>query len=173
MKRTTIVIFAGLTMAVGIAAFATEVTAPDGTVIPNVLTAAAEDGTTWARVDLGAPVAIKPNADGKMQLPHMTVAGYLIQDQISREPIDGGSLNWLVPGAPKTLTQTDWKSSGGTLDISCLGGERVEFSAPGYASTSVRLVTDGRRHTVLMQPQATVDFLFKPMLPRPCRNSVK
>ena len=45
MKRTTIVIFAGLAMAVGIASFATEVTAPDGTVISNVLTATAEDGT--------------------------------------------------------------------------------------------------------------------------------
>jgi protocatechuate 3,4-dioxygenase beta subunit len=94
----------------------------------------------------------------------MAVAGYLIQDLVSREPIDGGSLTWLVPGAPKTLTHTDWDASGGALDIACLGGERVEFSAPGYAPTSVRLATDGRRHTVLLQPQATVRFELEPAI---------
>jgi protocatechuate 3,4-dioxygenase beta subunit len=164
MKRTTIVIFAGLAMAVGTAAFAQEVIGPDGTVLSGVLTANAKDGTTWVRVDHGAPVAIKPNAEGKLQLPDMVVAGYLVQDQVSREPVEGGSLTWLDSGAPDALTVADWNERGGMLDISCRGGERVMFSAPGYGPTPVRLVADGRRHTVLLQPQASVTIELDPAI---------
>ena len=101
MKRTTVVIFAGLALAVGFAAFGTEVIAPDGTVLSDVLTVPAGDGTTWVRVGLGAPIAVTPNAENKLQLPALATAGYLVQDAISGEPIDEGSLSWQVAGAPE------------------------------------------------------------------------
>ncbi|MBD3856787.1 MAG: hypothetical protein IFK92_09745 [Acidobacteria bacterium] len=144
MKRTTVVIFAGLAMAVGFAAFGTEVIAPDGTTLSDVLAVPAGDGTTWVRVGLGAPLAIVPNAENKLQLPSLAMAGYLIQDAVSGEPIENGSLSWQVAGAPDELANASWKT-GGLLDLACRGVERIIFSAPGYAPTADRVVADGRR----------------------------
>jgi len=163
MKRTTIVIFAGLAMAVGFAAFGTEVIAPDGSVVSDVLTVPAGDGTTWVRVGLGAPVAVAPNAENKLQLPGLAMAGYLVQDAVSGEPIEEGSLSWQVAGAPDELANASWKT-GGLLDLRCRGDERVIFSAPGYAPTADRVVADGRRHTVLLQPQAAITIELEPAI---------
>ena len=96
MKRTTLVIFAGLAMLVGFAASGQEVTGPDGTVISDVVTASAGDGTTWVRVGFGAPVAAHPDGEGKIRLQSLASAGYLVQDGISGEPIESGSLVWQV-----------------------------------------------------------------------------
>jgi len=164
MKRTTVVIFAGLAMAVGIAAFGTEVIAPDGTTLSDVLTVPAGDGTTWIRVGLGAPVAVAPNAENKLQLPDLATAGYLVQDAVSGEPIENGSLSWQVAGAPDELTNATWRKAGGLLDLGCRGGERVIFSAPGYAPTADRVVADGRRHTVLLQPQGAITIELEPAI---------
>ncbi len=164
MKRTTVVIFAGLAMAVGFAAFGTEVIAPDGTVLSDVLTVPAGDGTTWVRVGLGAPVAVAPNAENKLQLPGLATAGYLVQDAVSGEPIGEGSLSWQVVGAPEELAEASWRNAGGLLDLSCRGDERIIFSAPGYAPTTDRVVADGRRHTVLLQPQAAITIELEPAI---------
>ncbi len=164
MKRTTVVIFAGLAMAVGIAAFGTEVAAPDGTALSDVLTVPAGDGTTWVRVGLGAPVAVAPNAENKLQLPELAMAGYLVQDAVSGEPIENGSLSWQVKGAPDELSNATWRHSGGLLDLECRGDERIIFSAPGYAPTADRVVADGRRHTVLLQPQGRITIELEPAI---------
>ena len=119
MKRTTVVIFAGLAMAVALAAFGTEVIAPDGTTLSDVLTVPAGDGTTWVRVGLGAPLAIAPNAENNLQLPNLAMAGYLVQDAVSGEPIEKGSLSWQVVGAPDELANATWHDSGGLLDLEC------------------------------------------------------
>jgi protocatechuate 3,4-dioxygenase beta subunit len=164
MKRTTVVIFAGLAMAVGIAAFGTEVAAPDGTALSDVLTVPAGDGTTWVRVGLGAPVAVAPNAENKLQLPELAMAGYLVQDAVSGEPIENGSLSWQVKGAPDELSNATWRHSGGLLDLECRGDERIIFSAPGYAPTADRVVADGRRHTVLLQAQGRITIELEPAI---------
>ncbi len=162
MKRSTIVIFAGLTMAVGIASFGAEVIAPDGTVLSDVRTAVAGDGSTWVRVGLGAPMAITPNAEGNLQLPGLTRAACLVQDAVSGEPIKEGSLSWQVAGAPEELTQASWHAENGFLDLPCRGGERVLVSVPGYASSPTRVAADGRRHTILLQPQAAATIKLEP-----------
>ena len=144
MKRSTIVIFAGLAMAVGVAAFGTEVIAPDGTVLSDVRTVPARDGTTWVRIGLGAPVAVTPNAENQLQVPGLAQAGYLVQDAVSGEPIEEGSLSWQLAGVPEDLANATWRRSGGILDLACRGDERIIFSAPGYAHTTVRVTADGR-----------------------------
>ena len=154
MKRSTIVIFAGLTMVVGIASFAAEATAPDGSVLSDVRTAVADDGTTWVRVGLGAPIAITPSAEGALQLPGLAQAAWLVQDGLSGEPVTDGSLSWKIAGAPDELTEVSWHAENGFLDLPCRGGERVLVSAPGYAPIPTRVAADGRRHTVLLQPRA-------------------
>ena len=164
MKRTTVVIFAGLAMAVGFAAFGTEVVAPDGTVLSDVLTVPAGNGTTWVRVGLGAPVAVAPNAEGKLQLPGLAMAGYLVQDAVSGKPIEEGSLSWQVTGAPDELNNASWRKNGGLLDLECRGSERVVFSAPGYAPAADRVVADGRRHTVLLQPRGAITIELEPAI---------
>jgi len=161
MKRTTVVIFAGLAMAVGFAAFGTEVIGPDGTTLSDVLTVPAGDGTTWIRVGFGAPIAISPNAENRLQLPNLAMAGYLVQDAVSGEPIESGSLSWQVAGAPDELANASWKN-GGLLDLRCRGDERIIFSARGYAPTIDRVVVDGRRHTVLLQPQGAITIELEP-----------
>ncbi len=164
MKGTTVVIFAGLAMAVGIAAFGTEVIGPDGTVLSDVLTVPAGDDTTWVRVGLGAPVAVVPDAEGNLQLPSLATADYLVQDAVSGEPIENGSLSWQVAGAPDELASATWSNAGGLLDLGCHGDERVIFSAPGYAPTADRVVADGRRHTVLLQPQGAITIELDPAI---------
>jgi protocatechuate 3,4-dioxygenase beta subunit len=164
MKRTTVVIFAGLAMAVGIAAFAQEVIAPDGTVLSDVLTVPAGNGTMWVRIDLGAPVAVAPDTEGRLQLQGLAMAGYLVQDAVSGEPIENGALSWQVPGAPDELSNATWSKAGGLLDLACRGDERVIFSAPGYAPTADRVVADGRRHTVLLQPQGAITIELEPAI---------
>ena len=97
MKRTTVVIFAGLAMAVALAGFSSEVIGPDGTALSDVLTVPAGDGATWISVGLGAPIAVSPNAEnGLLQLPDLATVGYLVQDAVSGEPIESGSLSWQV-----------------------------------------------------------------------------
>ena len=161
MKRSTIVIFAGLAMAVGVAAFGTEVIAPDGTIISDVLTVPSDNGPTWVRVGLGAPIAVTPNAENKLQLPGLTEAGYLVQDAVSGEPIEEGSLSWQVAGVPDELANASWLRTDGLLDLVCSGGERVVFSAPGYAPTADRVVADGRRHTGLRGRRKARRRLFR------------
>ena len=109
MKRTTVVIFAGLAMAVALAGFSSEVITPDGTALSDVLTVPAGDGTTWVRVGLGAPLAISPNAENNLQLPDLATVGYLVQDAVSGEPIESGSLSWQVAGAPDELANAIWE----------------------------------------------------------------
>jgi len=164
MKRTTIVIFAGLAMLVGFAASGQQVTAPDGTVLSEVVTAPAADGTTWVRVGAGAPVAAVPDGAGKLLLQSLASASYLVQDGVNSEPIENGSLTWLVPGAPEELSVSAWRAPNGLLDLPCRGGERVVVSAPGFAPTPLRVVTDGRRHAVLLQPQGTVTIELEPAI---------
>jgi protocatechuate 3,4-dioxygenase beta subunit len=164
MKRSTIVIFAGLAMAVGSAVFGGEVVAPDGSAISDVLTAPAGGGTTWVRVGLGAPIAVTPNADGKLHLSDLVSAEYLVQDAVSGKPIEEGSLRWQVPGAPDELVSAPWHRTDGHLDLPCRGGERVVISAPGYAPTPTRVVVDGRRHTVLLQPRGAVTIELEPAI---------
>ena len=156
MKRSTVVIFAGLAMAVGVAAFGTEVIAPDGTVISDVLMVPSDNGATWVRVGLGAPIAVTPNAENKLQLPGLTETGYLVQDAVSGEPIEKGSLAWQVAGAPVELANATWSHADGHLDLACRGDERVIFSAPGYAPTTERVVADGRRHTAVSYTHLTL-----------------
>jgi protocatechuate 3,4-dioxygenase beta subunit len=164
MKRTPLVIFAGLAMLVGFAASGQEVTAPDGTVLSNVVTAQAGDGTTWVRVGSGAPVAAVPDGAGKLLVQSLTKAGYLVRDSISGEPIEDGSLTWQVPGAPEELTTASWRAPDGLLDLPCRGGERVVITAPGHAPTPIRVAADGRRHAVLLQPQATATIELEPAI---------
>ena len=164
MKRSTVVIFAGLAMAVGIAAYGADVVAPDGSAISDVMTAPGAGGTTWVRVALGAPLAIKPNAEGKLQLSVLESAKYLVQDALTGEPIEEGSLQWQVPGAPDAFVSASWHQANGHLDLSCQGGERVVISAPGYASTPTRVATDGRRHTVLLQPRGAAIIELEPAI---------
>ncbi len=164
MKRSTIVIFAGLAMAVGIASFAAEVVAPDGSAVADVLTRPAGNGATWVRVGLGAPLLITPNADGNLPLPGLAKAALLIQNASSGEPIEGGSLSWKVPGAPPEIADATWRDGKGRLDLSCRGGEKVVFQAPGYAPTATRVVADGRRHTVLLQPQGSAVIELEPAI---------
>jgi hypothetical protein len=162
MKRPTIVILAGLAMAVGVAAFGAEVIAPDGAIITDVLKAPAADGATWVRVGLGAPFAVTPDADGNLRVPHLASAAFLVQDALSGNPIETGSLTWQVPGVPQSIIGAEWRGSGGRLDLPCRGGEKVVFSAPGYAPAVAHVEADGRRHTVLLQPRGTVIIELKP-----------
>jgi hypothetical protein len=162
MKHTTLVIFAGLAMLVGFTASGQEVIAPDGTIISDVVTAPAADGTTWARVGFGAPVSTVRDSDGKLRLQSLASAGYTIHDEISGEPIEEGSLTWQVPGAPKELAVASWRAAGGLLDLPCRGGERVVFEAPGYAPSPIRVAADGRRHAVLLQPQGAATIELEP-----------
>jgi protocatechuate 3,4-dioxygenase beta subunit len=164
MKRTTIVIFAGLAMLVGFTASAQEVIAPDGTVISDVTTARSADGTTWARVGVGAPVATVPASEGKLLLQSLANAGYAIQDEVSGEPIEEGLLTWQVPGAPEELSVASWRAAGGLLDLPCRGDERAIFEAPGYAPTFVRIAADGRRHAVLLRPQGAATIELEPAI---------
>ena len=162
MKPTTVVIIAGLAMTVGLTAFGTEVIAPDGSIISDAVTVPAGDGLTWVRVGLGAQIAVAPDAEKRLQLPKLEIAGYLVQDAISVKPIEEGSLSWLVPGAPEELANANWSKSGGLLDLGCRGGERIIFSAPGYAPAADRVIADGRRHIVLLQPQGAITIELKP-----------
>jgi protocatechuate 3,4-dioxygenase beta subunit len=164
MKRTPLVIFAGLAMLVGFAVSGQEVIAPDGTVLSDVVTARAGDGTTWVRVGSGAPVAAASEGAGKILLQSLASAGYLLRDRVSGEPIEDGSLTWQVPGAPEELSVVSWRGSDGLLDLPCRGGERVVISAPGYAPTPIRVTADGRRHAVLLQPQGSVTIELEPAI---------
>jgi hypothetical protein len=162
MKRTTLVIFAGLAVLTGFTASGQEVTAPDGTIIPDVETALAGDGTTWVRVGFGAPIAVVPDSEGRIQLQSLARAGYLARDGISGEPIEDGTLTWQVPGAPESLSTATWRAPDGLLDLPCRGDERVVVEATGYAPIPVRVVADGRRHAVLLQPRGTVTIELEP-----------
>jgi protocatechuate 3,4-dioxygenase beta subunit len=162
MNRTTVIIITGLAMALGVVAFGSEVVAPDGTVVTDIVAAQANDSTTWVRVGAGVPVATVATAEGQLALPQLAVASYLVQDAVSGEPVTIGSLTWLVPEAPETLTTAEWESSRGHLDLHCRNGDRVVVAARGHAPVTTRVVTDGRRHTVLLQPRSTVTIELEP-----------
>ena len=164
MKRTPVVIFAGLTMLVGFAVSGQEVTAPDGTILTDVAMAQAGDGTTWVRVGSGAPVAAVPDGAGRLLVQSLASASYLLRDRISGEPIEDGSLTWQVPGAPEELSVTSWHAAGGLLDLPCQGDERLVLTAPGYAPAPVRVAADGRRHALLLQPRGTATIELEPAI---------
>jgi hypothetical protein len=83
-------------------------------------------------------------------------------DAISGEPVQSGSLRWQVAGAPKNLKKAPWRSADGHLDFLCRGDERIVVSASGYAPTAVLVSADGRRHSVLLQPQAKLRVAIEP-----------
>jgi protocatechuate 3,4-dioxygenase beta subunit len=162
MRTSTIFTVIVLTIAVGGVASEVEVVTPEGTVLPDVLTSPAADGTVWVRVGVGAPVAIAPTADGKLVVSGMTVARYLVQDGSTGRPIEDGFLRWQVAGAPNEVTDAPWHQANGHLDLPCRGGEKIVFSAFGYAPTAARVTADGRRHTVLMQPRGAATIELEP-----------
>ncbi len=164
MKRSTIVIFAGLAMMVGFVASAQQVLAPDGAVIDSAITAPAGNGKMWVRVGVGAPIEIAPDANGDLRLAGLAIAEYVVLDAATGEPIDAGSLSWQVPGAPEALQTASWHASDGRLDFPCRGGERIVISAPRYAPISESVVADGRRHPVLLQPRGEVTIELEPAI---------
>jgi protocatechuate 3,4-dioxygenase beta subunit len=116
----------------------------------------------WVRVGPGVPIAIAPSAEGKLVVSDLTVARYRTQDAVTGDPIEAGSLRWQVAGAPDELAGSSWDRVDGQLDLPCRGGEKVVFSAPGYAPVAARVVADGRRHTVLMQPRGAATIELEP-----------
>jgi protocatechuate 3,4-dioxygenase beta subunit len=162
MKRSSIVIFAGLAMMVGAAASAQLLIAPDGAVIEGAIMAPAGNGMTWVRVGLGAPILMTPESNGDLRLSDLSTAEYLVLDAATGEPITTGSLSWQVPGAPEALQSAAWNTADGRLDFPCRGGEQIVFSAPHYAPASESVVTDGRRHPVLLQPRGEVTIELEP-----------
>jgi hypothetical protein len=105
---------------------------------------------------------VTPTAEGKLVVSDLTVARYLARDAVTGDPIEEGSLHWQVAGAPQEITGAAWRRADGHLDLPCRGGEKVHFSAPGFAPTAVRVTTDGRRHTVLMQPRGAATIKLEP-----------
>ena len=164
MNRRILVIFAGLAISAVVAVAGHPVMTHDGVVIENVQTATADNGAIWVRAGLGAPLAANPDSQGQIHLPQLASANYVVLDAGTGEPVTSGSISWLIPGAPEGITEGTWKNNDGHLDFSCLGDEKVVFSAPGYASSSTRMEADGRRHTVLLQPRAGLTVELDPAI---------
>ncbi len=162
MRRTLLVVFAGLVMAAGAAVAGPLVTAQDGTAVEDAVTVQTDNGATWVRVGAGAPLAVVPDDQGNLQLPELLTASYIVLDAISGEPVPAGSLRWQIAGAPKNLKKAPWRSTHGHLDFLCRGDERMVVAAPGYAPTAVLVSADGRRHSVLLQPQAKLTVALEP-----------
>jgi len=164
MRRITLVIFAGLAMAAGVAGAGQKVIAQDGGVIDNAVIAQAADQSTWVRVGLGAPLEVIADEDGDLHLPGLVVASYAILDAVTGDEVTAGSLQWQVPGAPADLVSGSWTATGGRLDLPCRGNERVIVSAPGYAPTAEQITADERRHTLLLHPQGALTLELEPPL---------
>lgn len=161
MKRTTLVIFTGLAMAVGAAAAAQTVVAPDGTTIGDALIVPGDSGA-WVRSGLGAPLLVPADETGTLNLPGLVPAQHVVLDAATGQTISGGTLSWDIPDAPRELTDTSWASPQGFLDFSVQGGERLTVSAPGYAPKTVVTNPDGRRHPILLAPLGDLRIELQP-----------
>jgi protocatechuate 3,4-dioxygenase beta subunit len=157
-----IAILVGLAIAAGVVSAAPPVTAPDGTVLDDALTADAGNGRVWVRVGLSTPLELAPDHLGNVSLPRLQTARLVVLDAVSHKPIAAGSMTWRLSKAPADLRQASWQARDGQLDISCAGDEAVQISSPGYASTIERLQGDGRRHTVLLRPTGTLAVELQP-----------
>ncbi len=161
MKRTTLVIIAGLAMAAGIVHAGYTVVAPDGEIVDNAATVAAS-GSVWVQMGIGAPLELVADEEGVVRLPELQQAQYVVLDAESGEPVEGGSLTWKVPDSPEEFTVASWQSAKGHLDFPCRSGERYVLSAPGYASATGLVVADGRRLSVLLAPQGDLTVKLEP-----------
>jgi len=164
MRRITLVVFAGLAMAAGVAGAGQKVIAQDGGVIDNAVIAQAADQSTWVRVGLGAPLEVIADDEGNLRLPSLAVASYAILDAVTGDEVTAGSLQWQVPGAPADLASGSWTATDGRLDLPCRGNERVIVSALGYAPTAEQITVDERRHTLLLHPQGALTLELEPPL---------
>jgi len=162
VRRALLVVFVGLAMATGAAVAGPLVTAQDGAAIDDAVIVQTDNGTSWVRVGLGAPLEVVPDDQGNLRLPELLTASYIVMDAISGEPVPAGSLRWEVPGAPKDLKPAQWRTPDGRLDFLCRGDERIIVNAPGYAPTAVLVSADGRRHSVLLQRQANLTVALDP-----------
>jgi len=162
VRRAMFVVFAGLAMTAQVAVAGPPVISQDGSAIDNAVTLQADNGASWVRVGVGAPLEVIPDDQGSLRLPELVTAQYIVMDAISGEPVRAGSLRWQVAGAPKQLKQAPWRAADGQLDFLCRGNERVVVTAPGYAPTAELVAADGRRHTVLLQPQSTLTIALEP-----------
>ncbi len=161
--RTSVVIFIGwLAMAAGAAVAAPLVIAQDGTAIDDAVAVQADNGASWVRVGLGAPLEVTPDDRGNLRLPQLLTARYIVLDAVSGQPVKSGSLRWQIAGAPKELKRASWRSAAGHLDLPCRGDERMVVAAPGYAPTAVVVTADGRRQAVSLRPQAKLTVALEP-----------
>jgi protocatechuate 3,4-dioxygenase beta subunit len=164
MNRRILVIFAGLTISAAVAVAGHPVMTHEGVILEGAQTAIADNGAIWVRAGLAVPLEVTPDPQGEIHLPPLAAANYVVLDAASGQPVTEGSISWLTPGAPEVLTRSTWNTNDGRLDFSCRGDEKVLFSAPGYGPSSVRLVADGRRHTVLLQPLAALTIELDPAI---------
>ena len=162
VRRTMSVVLAGLAMIAQMAVAGPLVISQDGSAIENAVTLQADNGTSWVRVGVGAPLEVVPDDRGNLRLPDLVTANYIIMDGVSGEPVQTGSFRWQVAGAPKKLKRAPWRAADGHVDFLCRGDERMVVSAPGYAQTAVLVTADGRRHTVLLQPQSSLTVALEP-----------
>ena len=93
------------------------------------------------------------------------MAGYLVQDAVSGEPIENGSLSWQVVGGSRRAHQRNLaQKPAASSTLGAAVASESSFSAPGYAPTADRVVADGRRHTVLLQPQGAITIELEPAI---------
>jgi len=90
MRRTILVILAGLAMVAGVAGAGQTVVAQDGAVIDDAVIAQTGNGSTWVRIGLGAPLEVIADEEGNLRLPNLPVASYTVLDAVTREEIAAG-----------------------------------------------------------------------------------
>ena len=161
MKHTTLVIVAGLAMVAAVAGAGQPVLNSDGTTAHDVLTVTTDAGV-WVRTGLNAPVLVRPDAAGDLQLPALATAHHVVLDAATNKPIAAGSLSWQVANAPGELTDATWESADGALDFAATGTEQLTVTAPGYQPKTFVPQTDGRRHPVLLTPLGDLRIELQP-----------
>jgi protocatechuate 3,4-dioxygenase beta subunit len=159
MQRQVIGTLVGLLAATGVAMAAPSVLGPDEKTVERA-TVHADAGTYWVHDGASLPVQLTPDADDQLHLPRLATAQLLVLDASTGRPVTAGRLRW--QGLPDAVSEIDWSARGGRLDLGCRGGEGVELVVEGYRSASVMLRTDGRRHTVLIEPRGDLEIRLQP-----------
>ncbi|MGD8439841.1 MAG: carboxypeptidase-like regulatory domain-containing protein [Holophagae bacterium] len=156
---------AGLTASVALAAVgvfaAPQVLGPDGRTVDRA-TVISGTGSTWVRQGAGVPVRVPDAGGAVLRLPELATARLLVLDAATGEPLTAGRLRWLGIDAPDTAAATRWMAPAGRLDLPCFGGESVSIGARGYRPTTITVDVEPRRHTVLLEPNGTLDLELRP-----------
>jgi len=152
-----------LTLVATLAGAAPRVLGPDDRPLDRAAVIADADAF-WVRNGASLPVLLTPDADDQLRLPDLPVARLLVLDATTGRPVPTGRLRW--PGAeiPDSVSMVTWTANGGRLDLGCLGGEKVEFSADGYRPLTVTLEPQNRRTTILLEPHGDLEVVVQPPL---------